>query len=49
MFIVHILVGFGHALVGTRLLGSLQVHKIKNFFGSELEFYTISLLVMLKY
>ncbi len=27
----------------------LKVHKIENFFGSELEFYTISLLVMLKY
>ncbi len=29
--------------------GSLKVHKIENFFGSEFEFYTISLLVMLKY
>ncbi len=28
---------------------ALKVHKIENFFGSELEFYTISLLVMLKY
>jgi hypothetical protein len=28
---------------------SLKVHKIENFFGSEFEFYTISLLVMLKY
>jgi hypothetical protein len=27
----------------------LKVHKIKNFFGSEFEFYTISLLGMLKY
>jgi hypothetical protein len=27
----------------------LKVHKIENFFGSELEFCTISLLVMLKY
>jgi hypothetical protein len=27
----------------------LKVHKIENFFGSEFEFYTISLLVMLKY
>ncbi len=26
----------------------LKVHKIENFFGSEFEFYTISLLVMLK-
>ncbi len=25
------------------------LHKIENFFGSEFEFYTISLLVMLKY
>ncbi len=25
----------------------LKVHKIENFFGSEFEFYTISLLVML--
>jgi hypothetical protein len=29
--------------------GALKVHKIENFFGSEFEFYTISLLVMLKY
>jgi hypothetical protein len=29
--------------------GNLKVHKIENFFGSEFEFYTISLLVMLKY
>ncbi len=28
---------------------SLKVHKIENFFGSEFEFYTISLLVMHKY
>jgi hypothetical protein len=27
----------------------LKVHKIEKFFGSEFEFYTISLLVMLKY
>ncbi len=27
----------------------LKVHKIENFFGSEFEFYTIPLLVMLKY
>jgi hypothetical protein len=27
----------------------LKVHKIENFFDSEFEFYTISLLVMLKY
>ncbi len=27
----------------------LKVHKIENFFGSEFEFYAISLLVMLKY
>ncbi len=27
----------------------LKVNKIENFFGSEFEFYTISLLVMLKY
>jgi hypothetical protein len=27
----------------------VKVHKIENFFGSEFEFYTISLLVMLKY
>ncbi len=31
------------------LLYGLKVHKIENFFGSEFEFYTISLLVMLKY
>ncbi len=31
------------------LLSNLKVHKIENFFGSEFEFYTISLLVMLKY
>jgi hypothetical protein len=28
---------------------SLKVHKIENFFGSKFEFYTISLLVILKY
>ncbi len=28
---------------------ALKVNKIVNFFGSEFEFYTISLLVMLKY
>ncbi len=28
---------------GNRFLGSLKVHKIENFFGSEFEFYTISL------
>ncbi len=28
---------------------TLKVQKIENFFGSEFEFYTISLLVMLKY
>ncbi len=27
----------------------LKVHKIENFFGSEFELYTISLLVLLKY
>ena len=27
----------------------LKVHKIKNFFGSDFEFCTISLLVLLKY
>ncbi len=27
----------------------LQVHKIENFFGSEFEFCTISLSVLLKY
>ncbi len=27
----------------------LKVHKIENFFGSECEFCTISLLVLLKY
>ncbi len=31
------------------ILTPLKVHKIENFFGSEFEFYTISLLVMLKY
>ncbi len=28
---------------------TLKVHKIENFFGSEFEFCTISLLVLLKY
>jgi hypothetical protein len=28
---------------------SLKVHKIENFFGFDFEFYTVSLLVMLKY
>jgi hypothetical protein len=32
-----------------RDLCRLKVHKIENFFGSELEFCTISLLVLLKY
>jgi hypothetical protein len=27
----------------------LKVHKIENFFGFDFEFYTVSLLVMLKY
>jgi hypothetical protein len=39
-------------LLWTRLQGkicTLKVHKIENFFGSEFEFYTISLLVILKY
>ncbi len=27
----------------------LKVHKIENFFGSDFEFWVISLLVMLKY
>jgi hypothetical protein len=31
------------------LIFPLKVHKIENFVGSEFEFYTISLLVMLKY
>ncbi len=33
----------------TLYVSDLKVHKIENFFGSEFEFYTISLLVMLKY
>ncbi len=28
---------------------ALKVHKIENFFGFDFEFYTVSLLVMLKY
>jgi hypothetical protein len=39
-------------LGGTRLLAkilNLKVHKIENFFGSEFEFCTISLLLLLKY
>jgi hypothetical protein len=28
---------------------TLKVHKIENFFGSDFEFCTISLLVLLKY
>ncbi len=47
---VHALLGQG---MGTDFLwfidANLKVHKIENFFGSEFEFYTISLLVMLKY
>jgi hypothetical protein len=31
------------------IVTTLKVHKIENFFGSKFEFYTISLLVMLKY
>ena len=30
------------------LSARLKVHKIENYFGSEFEFYTISLLVVLK-
>ncbi len=41
---------FGAAKFLTHMLSLiLKVHKIENFFGSEFEFYTISLLVMLKY
>jgi hypothetical protein len=36
-------------LLALRKKDFLKVHKIENFFGSEFEFYTISLLVMLKY
>jgi hypothetical protein len=32
-----------------RFSAVLKVHKNENFFGSEFEFYTISLLFMLKY
>jgi len=32
-----------------QLIIVLKVHKIENFFGSNFEFYTISLLVLLKY
>ncbi len=39
-----------NCLVGKFLkYATLKVPKIENFFGSEFEFYTISLLVMLKY
>ncbi len=31
------------------ILAALKVNKIENFFGSEFEFFTISLLVLLKY
>ncbi len=31
------------------ILAALQVHKIAHFFGSEFEFFTIVLLVLLKY
>ncbi len=31
------------------MLSTLKVHKIENFFGFDFEFYTVSLLVMLKY
>ncbi len=33
----------------TEISQPLNVHKIENFFGSDLEFCVISLLVMLKY
>ncbi len=33
----------------TQSPGTLKVHKNENFFGSDFEFCTISLLVMLKY
>jgi hypothetical protein len=33
----------------TTVLKTLKVHKIENFFGSDFEFCTISLLVLLKY
>jgi hypothetical protein len=32
-----------------RVVLALKVHKIENFFGFDFEFYTVSLLVMLKY
>ncbi len=37
----------GHTLQNRKV--GLKVHKIKNFFGSDFEFCTISLLVLLKY
>ncbi len=41
--------GGGGSLMSAVSVTTLKVHKIENFFGSEFEFYTISLLVMLKY
>jgi hypothetical protein len=38
-----------YTLNGTLSVILLKVHKIENFFGLDLEFYTVSLLVMLKY
>jgi hypothetical protein len=50
--ICSIFTGIGRYLYAkykNRSLAHLKVHKIENFFGSEFEFYTISLLVMFKY
>ncbi len=38
-----------HLVTDTFYLDALKVHKIENFFGFDFEFYTVSLLVMLKY
>ena len=41
MYVITVLRHFSHL--------DLKVHKIENFFGAEFEFYTILLLVSLKY
>jgi hypothetical protein len=57
LYILHISTDYDYRLITiiitdaytSEIGNSLKVHKIENFFGSEFEFYTFSLLVMLKY
>ncbi len=49
MDIPYLLMHIAASFVPYRLTQLLKVHKIENFFGFDFEFYTVSLLVMLKY